>query len=65
MDRGVRTANERITEIMYKALLRELDYAEDFDLADLEMTLEGDGRPEKFKNLFEKIMGSLGRPAEK
>jgi len=26
MDRGVRTANERITEIMYKALLRELGY---------------------------------------
>jgi hypothetical protein len=35
MDRGVRTANERITEIMYKALLRALDYAEDFDLAAL------------------------------
>jgi hypothetical protein len=35
MDRGIRTANERITEVMYKALLRELDYAEDFDLADL------------------------------
>ena len=25
MDRGVRTANERITEIMYKALLRDLE----------------------------------------
>src|SRR4030067_3672193 len=30
MDRGVRFASERISEIMYKALLRELDYAEDF-----------------------------------
>ena len=32
MERG---AARRITEIMYKALLRELGYAEDFDLADL------------------------------
>jgi hypothetical protein len=55
MDRGVRTASERITEIMYKALLRELDYAEDFDLADLEMTLEGDGRLDKFVTLFEEM----------
>jgi hypothetical protein len=31
MDRGVRLANERLTEIFYKALLRELGYAEDFD----------------------------------
>src|SRR5207245_2428095 len=39
MDRGIRTASERITEIMYKALLRDLDYPEDFDLAELEITL--------------------------
>jgi len=54
MDRGVRTANERITEVMYKALLRELDYAEDFDLADLEMGLEADGLLPEFENRFEK-----------
>ena len=53
MDRGVRTANERITEIMYKAMLRELDYAEDFDLAELEITLEGDGRLTDFMKRFE------------
>jgi len=55
MDRGVRTANERITEIMYKALLRELDYAEDFDLAELEYTLEGDHRLDDFVERFEKV----------
>ena len=65
MDRGVRTANERITEILYKALLRELDYAEDFDLADLEITLEGDGRLDKFKNLFEKMHGKLWKTRRK
>ncbi|MBA2882814.1 hypothetical protein HNR65_003169 [Desulfosalsimonas propionicica] len=57
MDRGVRTAGERITEIMYKALLRRLDYAEDFDLAKLEITLEGDGLLEQFTQKFEEIHG--------
>ena len=54
MDRGVRTANDRLTEIMYRALLRELGYADDFDLAELEITLEGDGRLKKFEAEFKK-----------
>jgi hypothetical protein len=58
MDRGVRTASERITEVMYKALLRELDYAEDFDLAELEMSLEADGLLEPFRQCFERLHGS-------
>lgn len=57
MDRGVRTASESIKEIIYKALLRELDYAEDFDLAELEITLEGDGRLEEFKKRFQDTHG--------
>lgn len=57
MDRGVRTASESIKEIIYKALLRELDYAEDFDLAELEITLEGDGRLEDFKKRFQETHG--------
>jgi hypothetical protein len=57
MDRGVRLANERLTEIIYKALLRELGYSEDFDLAELEFTLEGDGKLEAFKQKFEEIHG--------
>jgi len=55
MDRGVRLANERLTEIIYKALLRELGYSQDFDLAELEMTLEGDGKLEIFQNRFQEI----------
>jgi len=55
MDRGVRTANERITEIMYKALLRELGYSEDFDLAELEISLEADGLLEQFEQEFEAV----------
>jgi hypothetical protein len=57
MDRGVRLANERLTEIIYKALLRELGYAEDFDLAELEITLEGDGKLEKFQTKFRQLHG--------
>jgi len=53
MDRGVRTASERITEIMYKALLRELGYPEDFDLAELEISLENDGLLEDFCQKFQ------------
>lgn len=57
MDRGVRTASERITEIMYKALLRELSYSQDFDLAELEISLETDRKLEEFRRLFEEQYG--------
>ncbi|RLB13822.1 MAG: BREX system P-loop protein BrxC, partial [Deltaproteobacteria bacterium] len=61
MDRGVKTASERITEIMYKALLRELGYGEDFDLAELEITLEGDGKLDEFCQRFEEKFGKPWR----
>jgi len=57
MDRGVRIANERITEILYKQLLGALDYSEDFDLAELEITLEHDGRLALFEEAFQQIHG--------
>lgn len=57
MDRGVRVGNERLTEIMYQALLRKLGYAEDLDLAELEITLEGDGKLALFESTFEELYG--------
>jgi len=54
MDRSVKQATDHITKIMYKVLLRELDYAEDFDLARLEMDLEEDNKLDKFITLYEK-----------
>jgi len=57
MDRGVRVGNERLTEIMYQALLRDLDYAEDLDLAELEITLEGDGKLGLFESTFLELHG--------
>ncbi len=53
-EKGTR-GNEKITEIMYKALLKELNYPEDFDLAELEITLENDGLLEQFIKDFEDI----------
>lgn len=61
MDRGVRIAGDRLTEIMYRALLRELGYAEDFDLAELEITLESDQRLERFENEFKNEYGEPWR----
>ena len=54
MDRGVRSGSNQITEIMYKVLLRELGYAEDFDIAKLEQGLEEEKRLESFIQLYEK-----------
>src|SRR3954447_18455761 len=47
-ERDTRKVTERIAELMYTVLLRELDYAEDFDIAELEIELEAERRLEKF-----------------
>ncbi len=55
-DRGIRSGNQSITEIMYRLLLRHLGYASDLDLAELEITLEADARLDafqaKYRDLF-------------
>jgi hypothetical protein len=42
---------EHIAEAMYRALLRELDYAEDYDISELEMELEKQGELAPFQDL--------------
>jgi len=49
--RNVKKDTERIAEIMYTVLLRALDYAEDYDIADLEIELEKEDRLEQFMAL--------------
>ena len=44
VDKAVRRATEPMAEILYTVMLRELDYAQDYDVADLEIELEGEGR---------------------
>ena len=51
-DLGIISGNQRLTEIMYRALLRELGYPSDLDLAELEIQLEADGRLDEFKETF-------------
>lgn len=48
VDRAVRKVTQPIAEIMYTVLLRELDYAQDYDIADLEIDLEAEGRLAEF-----------------
>ena len=48
-DRGIRTGNQSITEIMYRLFLQSLGYARDLDLSELEITLEEAGRLAAFK----------------
>jgi hypothetical protein len=48
VDRAVRRSTETIAEIMYTVLLRELDYAQDYDIANLEIELESENRLGKF-----------------
>ena len=42
-----------ISPFVYRVLLRELDYAEDFDVAEIEITLEQEGRLDDFIRLFD------------
>ncbi len=51
-DRGIKSGNQRITEIMYRLFLRSLGYAEDLDLAELEITLEQKGQLEAFEAAY-------------
>src|SRR5207247_5566036 len=54
-DRSVRTGNQNVTEILYRVFLQHLGYARDLDLAELEITLEGDGRLDRFQELYRTI----------
>ncbi len=54
-DRGIRSGNKTLTEIMYRLFLDRLGYAKDLDLAELEIVLEGEGRLEAFKEAFKRI----------
>src|SRR5262249_42113471 len=54
-ERDTRKVTERIAELMYTVLLRELDYAEDFDIAELEIELEAEGKLDQFITACKKL----------
>lgn len=43
-----------ISPFVYRVLLRHLGYAEDFDLAELEITLEAEGKLDEFISIFDR-----------
>jgi hypothetical protein len=56
-DRSLGPERRSIAHYMYKVLLRELDYADDFEVAELEITLEFDGKLDDFRQRFENRFG--------
>lgn len=54
-DRGIRSGNKTLTEIMYRLFLESLDYPKDLDLAELEIGLELDGDLDEFKLRFAEV----------
>lgn len=56
-EQDTRRVTQRIAEFIYTALLRELDYAEDFDIAELEIELEAEGKLEQFTAKCEDMHG--------
>jgi hypothetical protein len=64
-----RKVTQRIAELMYSVLLRELDYAEDFDIAELEIELEAEGKLSEFiavcKSVLNKEWESVRAGAQK
>ena len=56
-DRGIRSGSQTLTEIMYRLFLGSLGYARDLDLAELEISLEADGRLEAFEKAFRDVSG--------
>src|SRR5262249_29681457 len=57
-DRGIRSGNQTLTEIMYGLFLQSLGYAKDLDLSELEIGLEKEGQlarfEEEYTSLFKK-----------
>ena len=54
-ERGVMHGNQMLTQIMYRQLLEHLNYARDLDLAELEITLEGEGRLDEFQQIYQRL----------
>jgi hypothetical protein len=54
-DRGIRSGNQSLTEIMYGLFLQSLGYAKDLDLSELEIALEEKGQLEGFEAEYGRI----------
>jgi hypothetical protein len=57
-------SDEKIAVIMYRALLKKLNYSTDFEIAELEIALERDGHLNKFIALFDAKHAPSGGKAQ-
>jgi hypothetical protein len=57
-----RKVTQRIAELMYTVLLRELGYSEDFDIAELEIELEAEGKLPEFIATCKTLLNKDGKP---
>ncbi len=61
-DRGIRSGNQTLTEIMYGLFLQSLGYAKDLDLSELEIALEEKGQLARFEEEYRApLREGLGR----
>jgi hypothetical protein len=54
-DRGIRSGNQTLTEIMYGLFLQSLGYAKDLDLSELEIGLEEKGQLTRFEGEYKRL----------
>ena len=54
-DRGIRSGNQTLTEIMYGLFLQSLGYAKDLDLSELEIALEEKEGLQRFEEEYQRI----------
>ena len=54
-ERGIRSGNQTLTEIMYGLFLQSLGYAKDLDLSELEIGLEEKGDLGKFEDEYRRL----------
>ncbi len=64
-EQDTRRITQRIAEYIYTSVLRHLDYAEDFDIAELEIELESEGKLEEFVDTCKKIHNQEWRMVRK
>ena len=64
-DRGIRSGNQTLTEIMYGLFLQSLGYAKDLDLSELEIALEEANRLERFEEEYARLFDGKKWSAEK
>jgi hypothetical protein len=56
-DRGIRSGNQTLTEIIYGLFLQSLGYAKDLDLSELEISLEEQGKLAEFEAEYRRLFG--------